>query len=123
MTRLWDLTAEDPISSAQVLEHDGRLLSVAFSPDSRWLVTVSRGNVRMWDLTLDAPAALPVLLRGHEKGVIAVTFSPDSRSLVTFGGDETVRRWDLNINSLIDRARRVAGRELTPDERKLYHLD
>lgn len=53
--RLWDLTAEDPIQSARVLRgHRENIWAVAFSADSRWLITdASDGKIRRW--CLDTP--------------------------------------------------------------------
>lgn len=50
--RLWDLTADDPLQSARVLRgHRENIWAVAFSTDSRWLVTdASDGKIRRWCL-------------------------------------------------------------------------
>ena len=68
--------------------------------------------------SLDAGASLA--LRGHEATVNAVFISPDRRWVVTGSADGNVRFWDLEVDSLVERARRLAGRELTWEERKQY---
>ena len=53
--RLWDLSSEDPASSAIVLRgHEDYISAVAISADTRWLVTGSWDKTaRLWDLRLD----------------------------------------------------------------------
>ncbi|MFK7735184.1 MAG: protein kinase [Pirellulaceae bacterium] len=53
-----------------------------------------------------------------------IDFSSDNQWLAVAGRDfaKQVRIWDLDIDSLLDRARRLAGRELRDDERKDYGL-
>ncbi|MCH7728752.1 MAG: hypothetical protein IH991_20050, partial [Planctomycetes bacterium] len=88
----------------------------------RWLVTGSTDNaVRLWDLRAQNPVGAPIVFRGHESIVRNVSISSDDRWLVSVGRE--LRLWDLRIDNLIDQARRVAGRELTDEERKQYHMD
>ena len=42
------------------------------------------------------------------------------RALITGGNGDSIRIWDLEIESLMKAARRVAGRELSPQERRRY---
>jgi serine/threonine protein kinase len=109
----------------EVGEHEGHsVTSVAISPDNRWLVIGSQDNTaRLWDLTAKDPAVSAVVLRGHKNSVTSVAISPDSRWLVTGSRDNTARLWELSFDSLIERARWHAGRELTPEERKEYLLE
>ena len=84
---------------------------MAISPDSRCLVTGSfDSTARLWDLTAKDPAAAPIILRGHERGIVCMAISPDGRWVVTSSHDKTARLWHLRLNELMDLARRTLGR-------------
>ena len=63
------------------------------------------------------------VLQGHEATIQYIGITPNSRWLVSGSWDKTARLWDLNLDSLIDRARQLAGRELTEQERTQYLVD
>ena len=160
--RLWDVPAlldrgpGDPDRAAEsialVLSDQDRVLrghedvvwAVAFSPDSRHLVTGSAdATARLWDVSalLDAglaapdPEAVSIALRGHEWPIYAVATSPDGHWLVTGSADGTSWLWDLTapdpaaasttlVLSDQDRVLRSAGRAIealaiSPDGRWL----
>jgi WD40 repeat protein/TPR repeat protein len=72
--------------------HDGFLISAAFSPDGRHIVTSSGDRTaRIWDA---ATATQLALLSGHGGGVVTAAFSPDGRRIVTASVDHTARIWD-----------------------------
>jgi hypothetical protein len=73
--------------------HDGSVLSAAFSPDGRRIVTASYDKTaRLWDGESGKPIGEP--LKGHDGSVLSAAFSSDGRRIVTRSSDETARLWD-----------------------------
>ncbi|KAH8586332.1 putative WD-repeat protein [Bisporella sp. PMI_857] len=72
--------------------HSESIWSVAFSPDSRQVVSSSADKtVRLWEA---ATGATLQTLTGHSDSVYSVAFSPDGKQVVSGSGDNTVRLWD-----------------------------
>ncbi|MEM7799145.1 MAG: hypothetical protein AAF633_08150 [Chloroflexota bacterium] len=76
--------------------HRGEITSLAFSPDSRLLVTGSSDEtIRLWDLESPDPAANPTVLRAHDgQYVNYLLFAPDSSQFIASGTN--LRRWSIN---------------------------
>jgi len=120
--RLWDVTSGQAIA---VLEgHEKRVLNVAFSPDGRRVVTASEDHTaRLWDVVSGEAIAV---LGEHAGNVNHATFSPDGKRVVTASNDGTARLWNILTaegQSLIDHARQIVPRELSPEERKRFFLE
>jgi serine/threonine protein kinase len=79
--------------------HEGPVESVAFSPDSRRVLSGSEdGTLRLWEVETGKPL---LTVPGHPKGVWSVAFSPDGRRALSGGRDSTVRLWDLTTGQQI----------------------
>jgi WD40 repeat protein/N-acetyl-anhydromuramyl-L-alanine amidase AmpD len=73
--------------------HTKAINSVAFSPDSRRIVSASDdGTLRIWDAKNGAQIGPP--LEGHGKPVLGVAFSPNGERIVSAGEDNTLRLWN-----------------------------
>jgi WD40 repeat protein len=85
---VWDLSAPDLRSSAVLLgDIETRVVSAAFSPDSRWLAAgCEDAKVHVWKVPLEHPEARAVTLSGHQAQINHTLWSPDGRRLVTIGG-------------------------------------
>jgi WD40 repeat protein len=123
-SRLAVLTGEQTIPvwtiasrSSVELVHDGRIVSLDFSPDDERIVTVSEdGSARAW--RADTPSH-PVVV-WHEGPVNGLDFSPDSNQIVTASDDGTARLWWLSGASLRDQLRAATRHCLRPEFRERY---
>ncbi len=79
--------------------HDGQVLSAAFSPDGRRVVTASTdGTAQLSDVETGKVIAV---LQGHEAAVLSAAFSPDGRHVLTASSDKTARVWDVESGKVI----------------------
>ncbi len=105
--RLWEADTGKPVRVLRGRQTDWTL-SVAFSPDGRWLAqTAGHGpaSVRLWDtatgkLVRELAGHVP---RGNHGGARAAVFTPDSRTLLSAGEDRTVRFWDVETGKELAR--------------------
>jgi WD40 repeat protein len=75
--------------------HDYWVMSVAFSPDGKHIVSGSDDKtVRVWDAQTGQSVMDP--LKGHDDSVTSVAFSPDGRYIVSGSDDKIVRVWDTH---------------------------
>lgn len=79
-----------------VSKHESSIMSVAFSPDGKSILTGSQDStVRLWDLEGN-----DLMVFKHNNWVSSVAFSPDGKNIVTGSMDKTARIWDLGGNLL-----------------------
>jgi WD40 repeat protein/formylglycine-generating enzyme required for sulfatase activity len=73
--------------------HDQNVFRMLFSPDGRWLATVSRDQTaKLWDVNSGEEVHS---LKGHNWEVIWADFSPDSQLLATACRSGRVKLWDV----------------------------
>lgn len=79
---------------AQLKGHTGPVFTLAFSPDSKLLLSGGSAqdhSVRLWDVSGGAQRAL---LSGNTAQVAAVAFNADGSKAISAGYDRTIRVWD-----------------------------
>jgi WD40 repeat protein len=87
---------DDDQLTTPTLPHPALVLAIEFAPDGKHLLTQSRGQARVFDLT-GAAVATPVLVTPHNYRVQTRTpqFADGGRVLVTCPSDSVVRGIDL----------------------------
>lgn len=128
---IWDFSKTNigDISPIELREAQG-IMELDISPDSKWLATVAQQKLFLWNLEADNPSTEPILFLSNPNtmmdqydGITTIGFSPNSKWLISGGGDPgdpNIRLWNLRINELLNLASRIAGRDLTVDERDQY---
>ena len=96
--------------------HNDSVLSAAFSPDGRRLVTASLdGTARIWDAETGRPL---MQLTGHTARVNFAAYSPDGKYVVTASHDKSARIWDASgrqIMEFVGHTERLWSAAFSPD--------
>ncbi len=73
--------------------HDGPIDSIAFSPDSKYIISGGMDNmIKVWDVASGRELRT---LRGHEGFVTSVAFTSDGMQIVSGSWDGTIKLWDV----------------------------
>jgi serine/threonine protein kinase/WD40 repeat protein len=84
----------------EMIGHEGAVLCLAISPDSRQIVSGSADHTaRVWDARSRKTIAN---LRGHNDEVTAVAWSPDGQLVATGSRDRTVMLWAAQTNNQLE---------------------
>ncbi|MHC4065534.1 MAG: protein kinase domain-containing protein, partial [Planctomycetota bacterium] len=102
---LWDGNTLEPVREWP-LGHEGMAGSLAFSPDSRRIVTAGEhGVARVWNV---ATGTLVHELTGQANQVHCAAYSPDGQRIATGGNDNDIWLWDAHT---FDPVARLVGHE------------
>jgi WD40 repeat protein len=114
VARLWGLSGPGPSRRLRLDVPPVPTFHLAYSTDGRWLVTIWKGEVRLWD-ALTEKLVRP--FQADPDTVYRVAFAPDSRTLATGGRDSVVKLWDVATRQIV---RTLRGR---PSDPLNYHQD
>jgi len=111
---------------ATLKESTGQVSSVAFSPDSRWIVSGSAlsqekpGEIRLWNAVTGQQIRT---FTGHGGLVRSVSFSPDGLRIVASGYDRIVKIWDVATGRIVltlrENDRDVNSAAFSPDGQRI----
>jgi WD40 repeat protein len=94
---LWDARKLTPVG-VPLLDTDGEVKTLAFSPDGRKLAAVTKTMLTLWDVGSRSRLLEPLFV-GNPAMVLAVGFSPDGASLATASSDLGLRIWDAETGA------------------------
>ncbi|MBR8832557.1 MAG: NACHT domain-containing protein [Stigonema ocellatum SAG 48.90 = DSM 106950] len=99
MIRIWDLRTGECHS---IRGNQGRIRSVAFSPDGQILASGGANNtIKLWEISEISQSKCIKTLDGHTNWVWKVVFSPDGQTLASSSEDQTIRLWDIHTGECL----------------------
>ncbi|MFF7735198.1 AAA family ATPase [Streptomyces sp. NPDC007984] len=121
--RLWDIANPAGASQqARLTGHTEAVVSLTFSRDGRTLA--SGGNdstVRLWNVSEPSHAtAIGQSMSPNSKTGTFLAFSPNSHMLGVSSGSDTIRLWDLDVDTAVRRICSMTRGVLTPDTWREY---
>jgi WD40 repeat protein len=112
LIRLWEMDTGEPIGEP-LAGHTDAVISLDFSPDGHILVSGGwDGTIRVWDVATGQAIGQSII--AGSSIMSSVTFSPDGTTLAS--NADPITLWDMRIETWIERACRIANRNLTHEE-------
>ena len=124
------------------------LTATVRTKDGRRVITGHNdGSIRIWDLSSEVPASTFIKLptpgrlqrelgRLDSLTVMKLELSRDEKQLIVQRGEivslseqtrnvkiNSVETWDIGLSHLLEQARKIVGREFTPEQRQRFSLD
>jgi WD40 repeat protein len=118
---IWALEGDHGTNRPIVLRgHEAAVRALEVTGDGlRAASSAADGTVRLWSLEITSQPPI-MLWADHEATRLEIAAGD---RYVVGSGAEGVQLWRLNVDDLVALANRIAGRELTDEERRQYSLD
>jgi WD40 repeat protein len=114
--KLWSLDGI-LVKTLFAFKRDGVVSKIAFSPDSKQIVTTGNSDYSAQLWTLDG--RLVATLSGHRMAIAGLTFSPDGKTIASASYDGTVKLWNSAdgtlINTISDHSAGAGDVKFSPD--------
>lgn len=114
IVKVWDWENQIPI--VQLRGHRGSIHALAYSPDGTRIASAgSDGKIKVWevkesDWLLHEKGPPPLMeMTLHRGSVYGVAFSPDGAKIASAGWDGTVRIWDANNGTQLEKIQAHEG--------------
>ncbi len=118
--RIWDLVNGQELNRILV---DGKVLSVAVSPNGNHMVSAGSEGLSVWDSNT---TKLVSKLKGHKGAVVFVAFSRDGHFIASGGVDKTIRLWDAvslkPIGAYLGHTDYVLALAFSNDSKRIYSV-
>ncbi|MFN8491643.1 MAG: BTAD domain-containing putative transcriptional regulator [Caldilineaceae bacterium] len=111
---------EDTTLGPILLGHTHNVTAVAFSPDSKTLISGARDQtVRLWDVGPHGQGQVRHILQGHTDSVNCIAVSPDGALVASGSDDQSIRLWDAHtghaLHTLRGHTQGILGMAFSPD--------
>jgi WD40 repeat protein len=123
--QLWDIATRQPLGA--FTGYVTLMSNVMFSPDGKTLVSLSHPSRRegpstdticLWDVATRQLIGQPIA--GPDNFIYDIAYSFDGRKLVSFGSGRVLLLWDMDLDSWMAGACRIANRNLNSAEWERY---
>lgn len=117
---IWDITTGKIISE---MFCQGGVNSASYSIDGKYVITVCKRNtIQIWDKYTESCLAI---FTNVKNDLLYAFLSEDDQTIISASTDGAIRYWDFPpLQNLINQiGERFKDRQLTPEERKKYHIE
>jgi WD40 repeat protein len=116
LIRLWEMDTLEPIGEP-LAGHEDAVIGLEFSPDGKTLASGGwDGTLHLWDVATGQAVGESIV--AGSSIISSVSFSPDGTQLAS--NADPITLWEMSIEAWIERACRIANRNLTPEEWEHY---